>query len=609
MSSRKRSRDQLISAGRRRFLSNSASGAMGAAIALASGKKGWYAYADAQAQQSYMINIHLPGGWDTHWFHCAYPKSRVSTAADNINLIRDLPSSLYNASMEKPPSRALAPNENLDPFGRRVDATTSGEIKQYYSDRYTERTRANLLAAHPGAAGHYFGLAAQNAFAGDLSLLSQKALILKGVASGGAHLIPNTNIIHGSASQYAISFSGLSSAALALRQGKRKLHYMQLTNTPADYGANWAMAKGDQIPINCPDHDAFTKLIRRPEADFADATAYDAVNASVAKLGNDIGKSRLSLNRSKNVYSAFVDNFKSAITISQLGTSMGGFLAVWAEYANYARERVLAVHSAGFVDGVSSEVALPFQDKCYNTHFLAPYMPSYTMRGATTPMTDAGASNPHVMYPAVLAAYTTALGAPFTADEASLNLKDTSSRAFIAQCAWKFALAEYLITQGHTTVVDMVFSTGDHHAANDDEVRLISIYYSLYARLLKRLNDQQSPVAGKSFLDRTLVSMFSEFDRTPNLDVDTSKDNRGTGHGSTESILFAGYGIKQGKVVGDVLNNLGQYMPTAFEYKPGKTGVVNYQYIFPTILKIMGVEIPANQITDAEAILAVIAGY
>src|SRR5262249_31389370 len=119
-------RKLLMMQGRRRFLSNMASGTLGAAIALAGGKRSWYAFADAHAQKSFMINIHLQGGWDTNWFHMSFPKSYISSATDNINLIKGMPSKQYDPNLPKPGDPGVVADS--DPYGRKVDANDSGAI-------------------------------------------------------------------------------------------------------------------------------------------------------------------------------------------------------------------------------------------------------------------------------------------------------------------------------------------------------------------------------------------------------------------------------------------------------------------------------------------------
>jgi hypothetical protein len=638
-----RPRGYAIDRNRRRFLANSASAIAGVTAALAAGKKGIYAWAEDQSRRPRMINIHLPGGWDTNWFHMAFPRSMVRSPGDPAdyknfeNFIAGLDPRTFDTTLPTPVAGAL------DPFARRVIPNGTSMPTSYYHDLYTERTLPQYLVAHPQA-GHFFGLGASTAFAGvsgGLSLFNE-VCIWKGIYSGGAHAIPNRNIIHGSQSHYAISFSGLIAEAIAKRYGKLKLNYLQLTADPGGFGANWALAKGDQIPINCPDHRSLQDLTKRNPRDFLSDELYNELNGSVVKLGDELGKNRFMLNRSKEIYSEFIRFFNGALDIAKLGANMGTFLDTWAMYANYARERVALMHTNEFVSKISPEVVHPFRNMAYNFHLYVPYpsdadftplLADAKFNGdADGDGVDAGSPSPDLngdgvvdisdfkqdmamrpraaLYDRTIRSFNEALTTPFQATEASLFANETvwnhgtpdGLRKSIATAAWRFAMADYMITNGYSSVVDMVFGTGDHHANNSNELRLLMVVYSLYAKLLERLDQS-------GFLDRTLVTVFSEFDRTANISTDTTEIDRGTSHDITESILLAGYGIKRGTVFGD--RRYGRQsgpQPGTITHPSGTYAnkQIDHMYPFPTFMKIFDVTIPDNQITDAEPVLDVI---
>jgi hypothetical protein len=583
---------------RRRFLAQSASAATGAAIALAAGKPSWYAWAEAQTQRPCLINLHLPGGWDTNWFHTAFPKRMVSDASlANPNLVAGIPQSLVNP--------AYGPTTGQDPFGRSVDVDDTGSrVTDFYHARYTERTKSDLLARHPRADGHFLGLGAQHAMGGDFSILD-KVCIWKGIASGGAHTIPNKSMIHGSQSQYAISYSGLIAQALAAKYGKLQLNYVQLTETPAKYGANWAMSQGEQVPINVPDHDALVTLTQRSPQDFQNAGLYDQLNGSVQALGGQIGVNQLGLSRSKSIYNNFMSFFRGALAISSLGANIAPLLEIWREYAEDGRIKMADMHGRAFIEKISPEVSLPFLDQAYNYHCYTPLTPGLTLDNASSPMAGPVSDSNYAADQAKINSFKAALTTPFAATSASLNLPEVAGdrfapaqlRATIAQYAWKFALTEFLVTRGYSSVVDIAIGMPDAHGDNSVELRQSMLIYTMWAKLLRRLQ-----LAG--YLDRTLVTVFSEFDRTAGMLSEVSKDNRGTGHASTSSVLLAGYGIKQGTVVGDRAYGLSDG-PTPIAYQPGRNQIVDYQYYFPTIMKIFGVTIPPQQISEGEFVSAV----
>jgi len=308
-----------------------------------------------------------------------------------------------------------------DPYTRSVTLTPDGlGVSEFFHGRYTERTARSAMVAHPTAAGHWYGLGLTHSMGSRLSLFSQNTCIWKGLSSGGQHNIPNKNIIHGSESQYAISYSGLISEALAQRHGKLKLHYVQLCAAPSDFGSNWAMAKGDQIPINIGDHASFKQLTSKVVGDFQNASLYNSLNEAIKRLGGAIEKERLTLQRSKEIFDEFLRFFTGSLDIAALGSNMQKFLDLWAEYANVAREKVVGMHDPSFLGKVSPEVALPFLNSTYNFHLYAPYQP-LPRRGETATVPEG--ESPSFFKPTLdqLASDAT-LSVPFTATEGSLAL-------------------------------------------------------------------------------------------------------------------------------------------------------------------------------------------
>jgi hypothetical protein len=585
----------LVDLNRRRFLQNATASVAGATCALSMGRSSWNAFAQSQATRPRMINIHVPAGWDTNWFHMAEPKD--SFGEFNPNLVAGLP-----------PGLKTSPDTGEDPYGRRVTPNAEGTaINEFFHGAYTERTLRSALIAHPTAAGHWAGLGMSHAYGSRLNTVLANTCIWKGIASGGQHSIPNKNIIHGSESQYAISYSGLIAEALAQRHGKLKLHYVQLCARPSDFGSNWAMAKGDQIPINIADYPSFKQLTSKVAGDFQSRTLFESLNASISRLGSAIEKERLSLRRSKEIFDEFMRFFTGTLEIAALGSNMSELLTIWADYANVAREKLAGMHDRSFLEKVSPEVSLPFQNATYNFHLYSPYQP-LPRRGETTavPNSEAPAFN-KALLDGVFSGAT--LSTPFEATEASLAATGTTAldgaglRRLIASVAWRFAMADFLVTKGFSNVVDIVVGNMDGHASNSAELRLLTLIYSLHGRLIERL--QQT-----SLLDQTLLTMFSEFDRSQALLTEISMLDRGTAHGGTESILLTGYGVKKGTVFGNRFfdaNGRPTDNPAPVSINGAAPATLDYKYPFPTILEIFKVKVPENQITDAVAVRDILA--
>src|SRR4051812_11800783 len=92
---------------RRQFLTQASSAIGGAALALSSGKKSWYAFAEGAQQRPNLVVVHCGGGWDSNWFHDAFPARYAN-----------FPASEQDSLM--------------------LDATT-GALTGYATNRYTER--------------------------------------------------------------------------------------------------------------------------------------------------------------------------------------------------------------------------------------------------------------------------------------------------------------------------------------------------------------------------------------------------------------------------------------------------------------------------------------
>jgi hypothetical protein len=281
---------------------------------------------------------------------------------------------------------------------------------------------------------------------------------------------------------------------------------------------------------------------------------------------------------------------------------MGGFLALWRDYAELARQRVLAMHDRNFLSKVSPEVALPYQTATYNFHLYAPHQPM-PRRGEVSVVPDNEAPSFFKSDLDTLASAAT-LSTPFEATEGSLALATAASdtgaglRSLIASYAWRFAMADFLVTEGHSNIVDIVCPNVDGHGGNSLDLRRMTIVYSLYSRLLERLSQ-------RNYLNRTLVAMYSEFDRGQGLQTEVSLTDRGTPHGNTESILLSGYGVKRGTVFGSRLfdpSNRPTDNPAPVAINGTSPGLIDYKYPFPTIMEIFKTKIPENQITDGVAV-------
>jgi hypothetical protein len=168
----------------------------------------------------------------------------------------------------------------------------------------------------------------------------------------------------------------------------------------------------------------------------------------------------------------------------------------------------------------------------------------------------------------------------------------------------------------------------DGHTDNGKEFVSLAIKYGMLRAMIRRLGDAGVSgavpgTAGNNFLQHTTVVMTTEFDRTALVYQSVAGSFPGTNHGNTASVILAGRGIRGGAVVGDFKTAPGAAgiysSHPGVEFQSGlpinlKTGLpdpsgtlVTSKSIFTTMLGIMGVEVPAQQITGGICVPAVLA--
>jgi hypothetical protein len=196
-----------------------------------------------------------------------------------------------------------------------------------------------------------------------------------------------------------------------------------------------------------------------------------------------------------------------------------------------------------------------------------------------------------------------------------------------------FAFTDYLIRKNLSAVVDMpalpIYM--DAHGALmfsylDELVYHHATFASFFA-LQRSLARIQLPEGG-TLLDATLISLHTDFDRRPFHEPlplnQTQPLAIGTDHGSTASLLLAGYGIQGERVVGGVHDGPGGTHSRAFpdlektpylsplpinpsDGKVSSSGrVPNILSVAPTLLSAFDAVLPAQQVTEFGVVPAVI---
>jgi hypothetical protein len=299
----------------------------------------------------------------------------------------------------------------------------------------------------------------------------------------------------------------------------------------------------------------------------------DAFNKMMSRLVADVGVPSLSLKSSKDIYASYLNSFNSAFSI---GTSL---------YAS-------ATPAAPIVGPTFPVLYQAYYDQINNV------------------------VNNHPFFLRIR------------------ELRPQHYNTYINDQAYRFALAEFLIVNNLSAVVDVPTMFQDGHSSNylneidwkpSPDVISVLTAYACMTKLIASLKSYPLPGSpGKSLLDATTLIMFSEFDRTPAYSYLQSYYSNipGTGHWITSSAVLAGAGVNGGKVVGRIAGGPGEgrYANVSggttglgdgykIDFKtglPDTNGQTAYiENIFPTMMAIFGLSVPERQKTADGAIAAI----
>lgn len=178
--------------------------------------------------------------------------------------------------------------------------------------------------------------------------------------------------------------------------------------------------------------------------------------------------------------------------------------------------------------------------------------------------------------------------------------------------AFRFALTEFFLKEDLSAVIEFPILGFDAHGQNQRESCEILAIFTGLALFTARLQGY-SIGNGKSLFDQTTIVAFSEFDRSQYIMGNVTKP--GTDHGVSNTVLFAGYGVNPGKVIGrqrmgpehpHLSSDLKSQFTSPQEPlpvnlvtgEPDINGTIPFhESAFPTLLSIFDVPIPAQQIT------------
>jgi hypothetical protein len=574
--------------------------------------------------QRYLINIQAMGGWDSHWFHHTFPSSHAAFSKNGTD---------YNTV--------------LDP----ITGNPTNVAENYFHKRFPDGTSTdpagttNQMMVHPNRSDVYLGKGMNYLFSDAVGtdLLKNDIAIWRGIQISAAHGVGNQIIQGGSVSSYALSFSALIAQGIASSDYQRLLHYVQLSSTPSAFNSNFAMNTGAAVPVNLADFPSFQALTSQNVNDFSATSQLDLVNSGVAQL-SQISSNRLAMSTSQQVYSSFMNGFNSATQLAgtKLATS-NRFYYLWKVYTEAMFTSVLGMYNSapGTVgDFVSQNIVLPMMGTngaaCaeLNINSLSAKNDINNIVNNATYWTESGL---FANYAAAKAADTA--NTPITAN-ASINafaklITNGAAGGYagtIVGTAFNYAMAEVMVREDLAAVIDIPTPTSDAHDDSHSHIVWLMMTYTAYKTLLSNLKHGDT---SNNLLAKTTVAMWTELDRTPNWIINLDAYNRGTGHNSTTSVLLAGYGVNGGTVVGDVMtgpggdydsswsfdtnnltwnNNYAGGVPYSssmpIDFNTGRvvpTGTIpNEQCVLPTMLAIFGFAVPPQQITDGNAVPALI---
>jgi hypothetical protein len=402
--------------------------------------------------------------------------------------------------------------------------------------------------------------------------------ILRGMMAEGSHDVGNRMMQNGHLSGYAACFSTIVADALARSPDRlRPLHYVQITNTPADFRSQVGFFHGPGIPLNIADAPTWSKLSASdPNNPANSAQLKELLNTSIEALATTTGGA-LAANSSRKLFTEdFVTSYSAADSI--IGK-------------NYAQ-------SAAFLACLERYKAAVLTD-----------LNALLLGSATKPYTSEVLKN----YPAF--ANVTATGL-----EAALN--GEFGPGGLSNVVFPFALADFLVTSDLSAVVDAPIPGGDFHDFNERDMLRSAANMACLRALINRLASVPAPgETGKSLLDQTLIVYSTEFDRQVARTVNASANSTrpGTNHGSTSSAILAGYRVKGNKIVGGrATGSGGQFgaideaflSPLPIDVTTGDPIATGEYYaqrsLLPTVLEIFGLSVPSQQKTEMVSISAII---
>lgn len=441
----------------------------------------------------------------------------------------------------------------------RNDGNTGLNAETVAQKRYTTSPRS--FAGQPLAPGMQFWTDT------DLS----RTMIWKAGAKIAEHGF-NQFMYGGGTSNYAVSYSSLISAYQAQTRGQSTLHYVKLALGPRDIFTSPGMMTGAAVPTCFNSHASWLSLTGGSNAAVAPSVLQQqmSVESTIALLGKD-SQNRVTRASTQGLLGGFSNSFSSAATLnSSHYAGSAEFQAFWLRYYNAIKTEAVNQTASGY--GANGDYS----------------------GGIVGALAGLVASNPQT-----------------SDDLVTLIASQDNVIASAALVSWQGALSAFLIIHDLSAVIDFNPSSGDGHQfiATDYIARFAG--FTVFRELTRHLSEIPNPeVSGQTLLDCTLINYMSEFDRTATFYP--FKNNFGTSHSESFSLMMAGHHCNRGHIVGNYAKASGQMGPPTpvnpTTGAPDGNGYVLSPFsIHPSIMAMFGAPTPNQQITEFKAIPALIA--
>ncbi len=549
----------------------------------------------------HLIQIMKGGGIDTWWHHNSMAPSQIRSSAH--------------------PAEEQGTQTPGSPSSRNIQRIGSGS-NDYLTIREPENQSQFYTAS---GRTHYFGSSFQQLFRDtrfqDGNPLLSKMQIWKGMGSDCRHDLDNPILAHGIGSSYAISFSALIAERLA-KDSARTLHYAVLHNNPSEAFLNFALNTGYQSPSCIPGITGLQNLTGTDPNDFGSSTRRQLVATAVKNLSSEMFKSRFKLRSS--VMS--LDLFKNSFNASQKVT--GSHLDQDVELL-YARARFryrIFTESARFFGVHNSSglyhamVPLAGQSGMASGQWYIDKLRAGMAYADANPLPD-------------MTTYRTKklLGQDVTTDVATLrtqlnaNINNPAFHDLHTNLIDQFAMAAYLVRENLSAVVDFRDGYGmgvvsDAHGNVVPGLAMDMVFMAGFQELMRYLDEYKEANPGETLLDATHIVMHTEMDRTAWIGGNSIVAGNGTNHAErSTSVIMAGYGVHGGRIIGDNHkgpNDANQFQGLGFTHPlpidvgtglPNANGkLVTIKSLAPTMLAMFDAPLPFNQISDEDAVPAVI---